>query len=525
MVQSYGIRKYWTIIIGDYMKKRHMKIKEKCIKHRSLKNRIRFMVNLSTFFTVIIMSIMFLFFVNRMVFIIGTSTSEYYVEQIQTVVSRTLENGTHDLKTNNFLQNRMFQDEMVRLGNIVPVFSINMEIDGTMVFNRDAETFFKNYLGVESNREISNKSLAFDTLNFNGTKVTKILNDNKGNAIGSVRVGIDTRIEWLIYMGILLALVLGGLIVLLLMKIITSITVQPILKPLNRLQKQMEELADENYENVNPTLIVDKKTVREVYDLANVTNQLINKMVGYNEVITQSEKMASVGQLTAAITHEINTPLGTINSNVNMIKLMAEEASTIGDVEGLLEMNENIKESAALSEEACERIQKIIKSLRSFSRIDQADFMPSDINESIRSVITLTTNLHKNRIHIEEKLGEIPKVSCYIGLINQVFMNLIINAIQSIDGKGTITIETSSDNTFVYARITDTGCGISKRNIYRIFEYGFTTKQPGSGSGIGLALSKNIVKKHNGVILVDSQEGEGTTITVKIPINQEKTEE
>lgn len=507
------------------MKKLHINIKKECIKHRSLKNRIYFMVNLSTFFTVIIMSIMFLFFVNRMVFILGTSTSNYYVEQIQTVVSRTLETSNHDLKANDFMQNNMFQDEMERLANIMPVLNVSMQINGTTVFDRNVETFLRNNVGLENNKVLNNKPPQFDKANFNGTKVTKNLKDNQGDVIGSVRVGIDNKIEWMIYLGIFFALLLGGVIVLLLMKIITSILVKPILKPLNMLQKQMEELADENYENVNPTIIVDKKTVREVYDLANVTNRLINKMVGYNETITQSEKMASVGQLTAAITHEINTPLGAINSNVNMIKLIAQEASTTSDVEVLLEMNESIKESAMLSEEACGRIQKIIKSLRSFSRIDQSDFMPADINESIRSVITLTTNLHKNRIHIEEKLGEIPKVLCYIGLINQVFMNLIINAIQAIDGKGTITIETSSDDTFVNARIIDTGCGISHKNIYRIFEYGFTTKQPGSGSGIGLALSKNIIKKHNGLILVDSQEGIGTTITVKIPINQEKIEE
>lgn len=495
------------------------------IDHRSLKNRIRFMVTLSTFFTVIIMSIMFLFFLNRIVFVIGTSTSKYYVEQMQTAVSRNLGDNKNKEIVNSFSQNKMFQDEMERLANMMPVFSINMEIHSKMVFDRNAEMFFKNYIGVQLNNNISNKSMEFEKANFNGTKVTRILKDNEGNAIGLVRVGIDTRIEWLLYIGILFALVSGGLIVLFVMKIITSIMVKPILKPLNRLQKQMEELADENYENVNPTLVVDKKTVHEVYDLANVTNRLLNKMVHYNEVITQSEKMASVGQLTAAITHEINTPLGAINSNVNMIKLMADEVSTIGDVKVLFEMNKNIKESAALSEEACARIQQIIKSLRSFSRIDQAHFMPDDINESIKSVITLTTNLHKNRIEIKEKLALIPKVSCYIGLINQVFMNIIINAIQSIAGKGTITIATNSDENFVYAIISDTGCGISDENIPRIFEYGFTTKQPGSGSGIGLALSKNIVKKHNGVILVDSVEGKGTSITVKIPINQEKIEE
>jgi signal transduction histidine kinase len=500
-------------------------MKDNCIKdkiefkkHKSLKNRFKFMVNISTLFTVIIMSMMFLFILNRVLFIIGTSTSEYYIEHIEMVVSRITESNKDNLESKDFLENNMFQKEVDRLSNIIPVFSIKVEIHGETVFERNSRIFLK----PETNQDFNDLSFEFDNENYKGSKVTKIIKDNKGNPIGEIRVGIDSRLIWMIYIGILVALVLGGLVVLIIMKIITTIMTKPILRPLNSLQKQMEELADENYENVNPSLTVGKKTVREVYELANVTNRLLNKMVNYNEVITQSEKMASVGQLTAAITHEINTPLGTINSNVNMIKLMAEEASTIDDAKLLLEMNENIKESAALSEQACIRIQEIIKSLRSFSRIDQADFMPADINESIRSVIILTTNLHKNRIHIEEKLGEIPTVSCYIGLINQVFMNIIINAIQAIDGKGIITIETSADEAFVYAKISDTGCGISKKNIYRIFEYGFTTKQPGSGSGIGLALSNNIMKKHNGFILVDSEEGKETTFTVKIPINQEK---
>lgn len=514
MIQLYKQEKY-GINIGELTMKHH-------INHKSLKNRIRFMVTLATFFTVIIMSIMFLILLNRMVFVIGTNTSKYYVEQIQTAVSRTLVDNKNKSAGNSFSQDKMFQDEMERLANMMPVFSINMQLNGKMVFDRNAEMFFKNNLGVQLNKNFNNKSIEFEKANFDGTKVTRTLYDNKDNAIGSVRVGIDTRIEWLFYVGILGALVLGGLIVLLVMKFITSIMVKPILRPLNKLQKQMEELADENYENVNPTLVVDKKTVHEVYDLANVTNRLLNKMVHYNEVITQSEKMASVGQLTAAITHEINTPLGAINSNVNMIKLMAVEASSIGSLKGLLDMNENIKESAELSEEACVRIQQIIKSLRYFSRIDQSHFMPDDLNESIKSVITLTTNLHKNRIEIIRQFSAVPKVSCYIGLINQVFMNLIINAIQSIAVKGTITIKTSSDKTFVYVIISDTGCGISDENICRIFEYGFTTKQPGSGSGIGLALSKNIIKKHNGVILIESEEGKGTAVTVKIPINQEK---
>lgn len=488
--------------------------KPKCPrKYKSLKNRFKIIVNISTFLTVLIMSIMFLFVVNRIITEVGTAASSYYVDRIQDTFTRS-----NDLNDKN-----MFKKEMEKLSGVFPIFSIRVVINNQIVFNSTAEGFYNNF----QENKMPNEKIAppsTDTAdNFQGINVTKQLLDKDNNEIGEARVGVDNRIQLFTYMGIILTLFIGGIIVIIIMKIITSIMTKPILNPLSSLQKKMEELADENIDNIKPTLILDKKSVKEVYDLTNVTNRLLNKMVEYNEVITQAEKMASVGQLTAAITHEINTPLGAINSNVNMIKLLSEEAETSDDKEMLQAINQNIKESAALSEEACMKIQEIIKSLRSFSRIDQADFMPADINDSIRNVIILTTNLHKNRIQIIEKFGNIPEVSCYIGLMNQVFMNVIINAIQAIDGKGTIIIETRADETYVYAKFTDTGCGISPQNIYRIFEYGFTTKQPGSGSGIGLALSKNIIKKHNGEILVDSKEGQGTTFTIKIPIIGEKT--
>jgi two-component system NtrC family sensor kinase len=311
----------------------------------------------------------------------------------------------------------------------------------------------------------------------------------------------------------------------LIMGLLGKVLTKPILNPINELIGKLNLLADEEYENLAPSLSVNSEDFREVYELSLATNRLLNKMLDYNEVITQSEKMASVGQLTAAITHEINTPLGAINANVGMIKLLSEsmtdEIST-GD-EGT-EIMENIIEAAKLSEEACVRIDKIIRSLKMYTRIDQVDFMPADINESIRSVIVLTTNLHKNRVIVKTEFGDVPNVFCHIGLINQVFMNIFINAIQSIENKGEVSIKTYADKENVYVTIADTGCGISSNNIYDIFQYGFTTKQPGSGSGIGLALSNNIIKKHNGSIEVDSKEGEGSVFTVTIPINRNNIE-
>jgi signal transduction histidine kinase len=468
--------------------------------------------------------------------IVATTTAFYYVEQIQEIVDETaevIELHEEKITADNFIIDKQFNKRMYSLSKIIPFFSIKLDVNGEVAYaftasqiaeemvklrgrDIDEETYLSIMEEFKTNRELNKKK----NFEFEGTKVVETIMDHHDVAIGSVQVGIDSKIEYAMYLAVVLVIVLAGIVVVGIMRFITSFFTKPILKPIYKLQAQLDLLADENYDNINPSLIVDKRTVREIRELSDATNKLLTKMINYNEVITKSEKMASVGQLTAAITHEINTPLGVINANAGLMKMLTEEAVIADTTEDKQLLLESIIETADTTEEACGRIQEIIKSLRSYSRIDQADFMPASINESMKSVVTLTTNLHKNRINIIEEFGEVPDVNCYIGLVNQVFMNLIINAIQAIDGEGNITLRTTSDEQFVYASVIDTGCGIDLKDIYRVFEYGFTTKQPGSGSGIGLALSKNIVHKHNGEITIDSNVGVGSTITVRLPINQ-----
>ena len=168
--------------------------------------------------------------------------------------------------------------------------------------------------------------------------------------------------------------------------------------------------------------------------------------------------------------------------------------------------------------DASDRVIQIIKSIKNFSRIDQSAFKEADLHEAIDSVLILTSNLWKSRISIIKRYGEIPLIHCYIGLINQVIMNLLVNAIDAIEGTGTIEIETGKANDHVFLRVTDNGVGMSDEINKRIFEQGFTTKPIGKGSGLGLALTKDIVDKHNGHIDVTSEVGKGSCFTVYLPI-------
>ena len=164
------------------------------------------------------------------------------------------------------------------------------------------------------------------------------------------------------------------------------------------------------------------------------------------------------------------------------------------------------------------RMKKIIQDLKSFSRLDAADFAEADINEAIETTLNIMHNEYKNRIEIKKEFGDLPLVDCYIAKLNQVFMNLLVNACHAIEGKGEITIMTGTQNGSVNIEISDTGGGIPEDVVEKIFDPFFTTKPVGKGTGLGLSISHEIVKQHKGEIDVKSIPGEGTIFTIKIPI-------
>ena len=263
---------------------------------------------------------------------------------------------------------------------------------------------------------------------------------------------------------------------------------------------------------------------RALEDLKEILRQLRETQ---NHLVMQ-EKMASLGKLVAGVAHEINNPIGAVNSSVDNVDRCIDK---ILDVLGKGETEEAVKGKGQLAQivkvlkdntrnalTAGERIAQVVKSLKAFARLDEAEYQKVDLHEGLDSTLTLQQHELKDRIHVVRTYGEIPEIDCYAGELSQVFMNLLVNAIQAIEGEGTIRIETSADSEYVYVKISDTGKGILPENIDQIFDPGFTTRGSGVGTGLGLSTSYNIVQKHEGEIEVESEVGKGSTFTVRIPM-------
>lgn len=239
--------------------------------------------------------------------------------------------------------------------------------------------------------------------------------------------------------------------------------------------------------------------------------------------LIQSEKMASLGMLVAGIAHEINTPVGAIISTGDTLERLPKklgEASRAGDEEQLDRLGKLLAEALAVNRIACDRIVQIVASLKNFVRLDEAEVKMADLHEGIESTLLLVAHEIKGRVEIERDYGPIPEIPCRPNQLNQVFLNLVMNAVQAIRGKGTIKIETRQEGNEVVLRFSDTGHGIKPQNLARIFEPQFTTKGPGLGMGFGLSICNQIIAAHGGIISADSVVGKGTTIAIRLPIRQ-----
>ncbi|NOZ24679.1 MAG: PAS domain S-box protein [Nitrospirae bacterium] len=257
--------------------------------------------------------------------------------------------------------------------------------------------------------------------------------------------------------------------------------------------------------------------------------------------ILQQEKMASIGQLAAGVAHEINNPIGFISSNLGtldkyvgklteFIEFQAQLISSVdsedfgavlGEKRRKLKLDYVIPDIKALIEESldgADRVRKIVQDLKSFSRVDEAEYKHADINECIESTINIVWNELKYKAVLKKEFGELPLTKCYPQQLNQVFMNLLVNAAHAIEKQGEITINTRHEDDSIFVAISDTGVGIPEENLSRIFDPFFTTKEIGKGTGLGLSITYDIVKKHNGDISVHSEPGKGTTFTVRIPV-------
>jgi len=244
--------------------------------------------------------------------------------------------------------------------------------------------------------------------------------------------------------------------------------------------------------------------------------------------LIQSEKMASLGMLVAGIAHEINTPIGSINSNndilVRAVGKMRDflncahcpsEVANDPEVVKIMGILEEINRNNRL---ACDRIITIIRNLKNFARLDEAERKQVNIHEGLDSTLTLVQHQLKPRIQVIKEYGELPEIECFPNQLNQVFMNLFVNAGQAMPDQGTLSIKTFRQGQYAKIVISDTGIGIPSENLSKIFDPGFTTKGVGVGTGLGLSICLKIIQDHHGRIDVESEVGKGTTFTVTLPI-------
>jgi signal transduction histidine kinase len=218
--------------------------------------------------------------------------------------------------------------------------------------------------------------------------------------------------------------------------------------------------------------------------------------------------MASLGQLVAGVAHEINTPLASIKSNNEITKKLIKQ---IDDKD----LNELLEETNTIDAMAIDKINRLVVSLRKFVRLDEAELQEADINKELDLTLDLIRHETKNRIEVVKKYGKLPPVKCYPNMLNQVFMNILVNATHAIKDKGTITIATSFAKKKLSVKIKDTGCGIKEPD--KIFDIGYTTKGAGVGTGWGLAISQKIIEKHKGKIDVKTKINKGSEFIITIP--------
>jgi len=268
---------------------------------------------------------------------------------------------------------------------------------------------------------------------------------------------------------------------------------------------------------------------------------LIDKLQRTQAQLLQSEKMASIGQLAAGVAHEINNPVGFVNSNMGALNRYVDTLFEVIDgydrifsecqdgpkaaraVEELKQqadlefLREDVVQLVKESMEGLTRVKDIVQSLKDFSHVGETDWQFADLHHGLESTLMIANNEIKYKADIVREFGQLPLVNCLASQLNQVFMNLIVNASHAIRNRGIITVRTGCADDWIWIEVEDTGEGIPPENLSRIFEPFFTTKPVGKGTGLGLSLSYNIVSKHNGRIDVRSEVGKGTCFTVRLP--------
>ncbi|GAB1393300.1 hypothetical protein MASR1M60_14630 [Rhodocyclaceae bacterium] len=293
-------------------------------------------------------------------------------------------------------------------------------------------------------------------------------------------------------------------------------------------------------------LIIDvdakKQAIQQLQETLAAQRVLNDKLEEAHNQLLQSEKMASIGQLAAGVAHELNNPIGFVHSNLGTLKTYVDDIFQIATVcevaaqqaanpDGFARiqaikrekdfdfLKTDIYQLLNESVDGLQRVKKIVQDLKDFSRPGEAEWQWADLNQGIESTLNIVWNELKYKCAITKQYGDLPRVHCLIAQLNQVFMNLLVNAAQAIEHQGEITIATRAlDAATVEVRISDTGKGIKPEHLNRLFDPFFTTKPVGKGTGLGLSIAWGIIEKHHGKIEVASEVGKGTTFIITLPV-------
>lgn len=302
----------------------------------------------------------------------------------------------------------------------------------------------------------------------------------------------------------------------------------------NILEEQKIKIEKEHSERIS----IEQSAATELRREKDEQISLNKQLKAAQAQLLQSEKMASIGQLAAGVAHEINNPVGYINSNISTLETYLRDLMRLIDAydheeskEAVTKIKKEIdldylkKDLDALlkeSQEGISRVKKIVQDLKDFSHVDESKWQWADLHQGIDSTLNIVNNEIKYKAEVIKEYGEIPQFECIISQINQVVMNLLVNAAHAIEEHGTITVRTGTENDGIWFEIEDSGSGMSEKSMGRIFDPFYTTKPVGSGTGLGLSLSYGIIQKHNGSIDVQSELGKGTKFHIWLPIEQQK---
>ena len=231
--------------------------------------------------------------------------------------------------------------------------------------------------------------------------------------------------------------------------------------------------------------------------------------------------MASLGQLVAGIAHEINNPIAFVSAHLQTVMRLCEQIRVELQPhlsEPMSKKFDKIGTRLKDSGEGLERVSDLVLKLRTFSRLDEGEFKVSSFRENVESVLTMLRHRTKGRISVDCRLGDPDQIGCYPALLNQALMNIVSNAIDAIEGVGEILITSVVDCNDYEIAVQDSGKGIPSAVKERIFEPFFTTKPVGEGTGLGMSITYQIVRRHGGSIAVESEEGHGTRVVIRLPL-------